>query len=106
MDVVNNAGGPTISHATKLLDMVPAQIQDDFVLNYMAPVYMIQEVVPYMPSGGRIINIGGLVSRMYLPGAPAYGASKAAMDHSTRVFAAEVRLNRAPAVIMKVLTRG
>lgn len=81
-------------HSTKLLEMDSSQIQDDFALNYLGPLYMIQEVVPFMPSGGRIVNIGGLVSRMYVPGAPAYGASKAAMDHSTRVLAAEVRFTQ------------
>jgi NAD(P)-dependent dehydrogenase (short-subunit alcohol dehydrogenase family) len=51
---------------------------------------MIQETVPYMPSGGRIINIGAMGSKMYIPAQPAYCAAKAALDHSTRFLAAEV----------------
>lgn len=88
---MNNAGGPTNLDFNKYMDITPKNMHDDFALNYHAPMYMIQEVVPYMPSGGRIINIGAMASIMYLPVQPTYNASKAAADHSTRFWAGEVR---------------
>jgi NAD(P)-dependent dehydrogenase (short-subunit alcohol dehydrogenase family) len=70
--------------------MEPSHILADFALNYNGAIYMIQETVPYMPSGGRIINIGAMGSQIYIPAQPAYCAAKAALDHSTRFLAAEV----------------
>lgn len=71
-------------------NLTPKGMQDDFNLNYFGAMYMIQEVVPYIARGGRIINIGAMASLIYVPAHPAYGASKAAADHSTKVWAAEV----------------
>lgn len=78
------------AEASNLCEMSPEHIVDNFTLNYLSPILMVQSVVPYMPSGGRIVNIGAMASQVYLPFQPAYGAAKAALDHSTRYLAAEV----------------
>lgn len=44
-----------------------------------------------MPAGGRIVNIGSVVSRIHnMPGVGVYGASKAAQEYLTAALAAEV----------------
>lgn len=44
-----------------------------------------------MPKGGRIVNIGSIVSRMStLPAVSVYGASKAAQEYLTGALATEV----------------
>ena len=46
-----------------------------------------------MPRGGRIVNVGTVVSRInYMAGVGVYGASKAAQEYLTAALAAEVSL--------------
>ncbi|KAG6361218.1 hypothetical protein INS49_009442 [Diaporthe citri] len=90
--LVNNAGGPTHARNSTLTEMDSADILETFTLNYLGPTLMIQAAVPHMPHGGRIINIGAMASLIYVPFQPTYGASKAALDHSTQYLAAEVGL--------------
>jgi NAD(P)-dependent dehydrogenase (short-subunit alcohol dehydrogenase family) len=52
---------------------------------------MVRSVVPHMPSGGRIINVSSIASKMGIANMPVYGASKAALDSMTYSWAAEVR---------------
>ncbi|KAG4411892.1 hypothetical protein IFR04_014983 [Cadophora malorum] len=40
------------------------------------PIFLIQKVVPKMPPGGRIINIGSIASKMGVPMSPLYSAAK------------------------------
>ena len=42
-----------------------------------------------MPKGGRIVNIGSIASKVLVP-PPVYGATKAAMDALTTLWAGEV----------------
>lgn len=87
-DLVNNAGGPTA--VARLLEVPSHAMEKDFSLNLYGVVYMIQAAVPHMPRGGRIINIGSVVSRMQIGGGATYAAAKAALDHITGSWAAEV----------------
>jgi NAD(P)-dependent dehydrogenase (short-subunit alcohol dehydrogenase family) len=43
-----------------------------------------------MPTGGRIINISSIASKMGIPLLPVYGATKAALDSLTYTWASEV----------------
>ncbi len=46
-----------------------------------------------MPRGGRIVNVGTVLSRInYIAGVGVYGASKAAQEYLTAALAAEVSL--------------
>jgi NAD(P)-dependent dehydrogenase (short-subunit alcohol dehydrogenase family) len=52
--------------------------------------YVTSRVVPYMPEGGRIINISSVLGKMGVPGAAAYCASKHAVIGFTRSIALEL----------------
>lgn len=58
-------------------------------LNLSAPFFMAQALVPGMreKGWGRIVNIASLTTVRALPGAMAYGASKAAIGQVTRAMA-------------------
>ncbi|KAH6892864.1 gluconate 5-dehydrogenase [Thelonectria olida] len=87
----------------RLLNATPEVIEKDFGLNAFAGIYTTQVVVPHMPRGGRIINIGTVVSKMVLPGAGVYGAAKAASDFLTVTWAAEAVGEEASAAMTKPL---
>ncbi len=71
--------------------MTPEEVQKAFALNTFSTLFVTQAAAPHMPHGGRIVNVGTVVSRInYLPGVGVYGASKAAQEHLTAAFAAEV----------------
>jgi NAD(P)-dependent dehydrogenase (short-subunit alcohol dehydrogenase family) len=85
---VNNAGNGIYAGT---LDHSKPQIEDLFQTNVFGTIYMTQAVVPHMPSGGRIINITSIASKMGLTIMPIYGATKAAVDSLTYAWAAEVK---------------
>jgi NAD(P)-dependent dehydrogenase (short-subunit alcohol dehydrogenase family) len=87
---VNNAGAGT-GQGKLLVDLTPDEVQKAFALNTFSTLYTAQAVAPYMPAGGRIVNIGSVVSRIHnMPGVGVYGASKAAQEYLTAALAAEV----------------
>ena len=87
---VNNAGGGT-GQGTLFLDLSPEEVHQAFAINTFSTVFATQAVVPYMPKGGRIVNVGSIVSRMStLAGVSIYGASKAAQEFLTGALATEV----------------
>ncbi|KAK1749532.1 hypothetical protein QBC47DRAFT_426742 [Echria macrotheca] len=88
--LVNNAGAGT-GQGKLLVDLTPDEVQLAFALNTFSTIYMVQATVPYMPRGGRIVNIGSVVSRMSsIPGSSVYGASKAAQEYMTGSMATEL----------------
>lgn len=84
---VNNAA---ISQYASTIDHTKEQIEDVFGTNVFGVIYMIQTVIPHMPSGGRIINISSSLAKLGYPMMPVYGASKAALDALSYAWAAEV----------------
>ena len=102
--LVNNAGifppNSTADTDGELLDRV-------WAVNVKAPYLLTAEVAPQMAArgGGAIINLGSWLSRLGIPVATAYNATKGAMETLTRDWAAEfgpagVRVNAiAPGVI-------
>lgn len=88
MKSVNNGA---VSQHTSLLDVGQEQLEHEFSVNVFGLIYMIQAVVKAgkMPSGGRIVNIGSIGSKM-LSAIPVYSTAKAASDALTTLFAGEV----------------
>jgi NAD(P)-dependent dehydrogenase (short-subunit alcohol dehydrogenase family) len=87
--LINNAGVLINKQFTKLKEM-------DFVemlqSNFIGHVRMIQGVVPLMPPGSHILNIGsmgGFQGSAKFPGLSAYSASKAALHCLTECLALE-----------------
>jgi len=65
-----------------------------FGANVLGTIFVTQAAVPHMPSGGRIINITSIASKIGLAGMPIYGATKAAVDSLTYAWAAEFGKSR------------
>jgi len=59
-------------------------------VNVFGKIKLIKAVIPHMPHGGRIINIGSIATKLGLAGNPIYGASKAALDALTFSISQEV----------------
>lgn len=69
----------------------------------LGPLYLIQATVPYMPQGGRIINVGSVASKLGIEAV--YGAAKAAMDALTYSLARDVSRASTPVTRRRLTTR-
>lgn len=88
MIAVNNAGTAFICPITEKPNV--EQLTKVFQLNVLGPFYMVHAVIPYMPRGGRIINISSTNSKRGNVNISSYAASKAALDSLTWTWAGEV----------------
>lgn len=68
------------------------------------PIFTIQAALPYMPRGGRIVNIGSIASKLGMSGSAIYGAAKAAQDALTYSLAME--LGRGHGVTINTVAPG
>jgi NAD(P)-dependent dehydrogenase (short-subunit alcohol dehydrogenase family) len=86
--LVNNAGvfsfAPT--HETDV-----ATFERTFAVNVRAPFFLTAALAPKMAArgGGSIVNVATMAAHFGLPGASAYGSSKAAIVSLTQTWAAE-----------------
>ncbi|MEU8850474.1 SDR family oxidoreductase [Streptomyces sp. NPDC048564] len=85
--LVNNAGtsgsGPVSRATPEIFDRMIA-------VNAKAPFFLVQNALPRMRDGGRIINISSLASRRAFPESLAYAMSKGALDTMTLGLAKEL----------------
>lgn len=72
------------------MDLTIDQIRQTFEVNLYGPIFMVRATVPHMPAGGRIINISSTSVKTPTPQYNVYGASKAALDYLTAIWAGEV----------------
>jgi len=88
--LVNNASTLGASPLPALAD-IPVEVLDDVLFtNVVAPVALIQELLPQLrANGGRVLNISSDAAVEAYETWGGYGASKAALDHVSRVLAAE-----------------
>jgi NAD(P)-dependent dehydrogenase (short-subunit alcohol dehydrogenase family) len=91
VDILVNNAGALVNKAFTELD------ETDFVemlqSNYIGHVRMIQHILPLMPAGGHILNIGsmgGFQGSAKFKGLSAYSASKAALHTLTECLAEEL----------------
>jgi NAD(P)-dependent dehydrogenase (short-subunit alcohol dehydrogenase family) len=90
--LVNNASaiGPS---PMPPLDAYPLDaLADVFAVNVVAPLHLIQLVLPHMRARGEgvIVNVTSDAAVQAYPTWGGYGASKAALEHLSRVLAAEL----------------
>src|SRR5687768_6193270 len=93
--LVNNAGIMIDPRGSRLLDSALQTYRDTFETDVLAPLALIQALVPMMQQRkyGRIVNLSsgqGQLSEMGT-GTPAYRISKTALNAVTRIAAAETR---------------
>jgi NAD(P)-dependent dehydrogenase (short-subunit alcohol dehydrogenase family) len=88
--LVNNASTLGASPQPSLADLPPEVLQQVLLTNLQAPVELTRSLLPQLrATGGTVLNITSDASVEAYPGWAAYGASKAALDHVSRVLAAE-----------------
>ncbi|GGQ10904.1 NAD(P)-dependent dehydrogenase (short-subunit alcohol dehydrogenase family) [Actinomadura coerulea] len=85
--IVNNAG---IGRSSDLASLTESEFDEVFAVNVRAPFFIVQQGLPRLRDGGRIINISSGVSRIAMPEIMAYGATKGALDNFTLNLAKEL----------------
>jgi NAD(P)-dependent dehydrogenase (short-subunit alcohol dehydrogenase family) len=86
--LVNNAG---IFSFAPTHEIEPGDFDATFATNVRAPFFLTAAIAPRMAArgGGSIVNVATMAAHFGLPGASAYGASKAALVSLTQTWAAE-----------------
>jgi short-subunit dehydrogenase len=89
--LVNNAGRSIRRSVARSFDR-PHDFERTMALNYFAPVRLILGFLPGMRArgDGQILNVSSMGVQAKAPRFAAYVASKSALDHFTRVLAAEL----------------
>jgi NAD(P)-dependent dehydrogenase (short-subunit alcohol dehydrogenase family) len=87
--LVNNASVLGPSPLPRLERYPVDQLKSVFRVNTLAPLGLIQRALPHLAPGARIINVTSDAAVEAYPGWGGYGASKAALEQLTAVFAAE-----------------
>lgn len=87
--VINNASTLGISPQPGLLDYPIEVIHSVFHTNVIAPLSLLQKVKAHLKPDARIINISSDAGVEAYEGWGGYGASKAALDHLSAIFAKE-----------------
>jgi 3-oxoacyl-[acyl-carrier protein] reductase len=88
--LVNNAGVEVVKGLGNITTEDYNKVYD---LNVRGTILMTQAVLPYLPPGGRIINISSVGSRAGFKHLSLYCSSKAAIEGLTRCWAAELGHN-------------
>ncbi|HVU71611.1 MAG TPA: SDR family oxidoreductase [Mycobacteriales bacterium] len=88
--LVNNASTLGPSPLPPLADYPLAALADVFAVNTLAPLALVQEVLPFVTaSSGVVVDVSSDAAVEAYEGWGGYGAAKAALDHLTAVLAAE-----------------
>ncbi|HEX4820738.1 MAG TPA: SDR family oxidoreductase [Acidimicrobiales bacterium] len=99
--IVNNAGG---TMPRPLLDTSPGYLERAFHFNVTSAFVLSKTAVPHLleSDGASIVNISSAIGRLRDRGMLAYGTSKAALSHMTRMMAADL----APKVRVNAIAVG
>lgn len=85
--LINNAG--TALYAP-FAETTEAQFEDVMNIHLKGVFFFTQKALPYINTGGRIINISTGLARFSLPGYSAYGSMKGAIEVFSRYLAKEL----------------
>ena len=87
--VINNAG---VSVNNKIQDITPEDFHNQYSINVLGPILLMQAVVPYLPQdrSGRVVNLSSVSSSLGYIGQTVYGGTKAALEAMTRTWAREL----------------
>jgi len=87
--VVNNGSALGLSPMPKLLEHPVNDMHIILHTNMIAPISLLQKVKPFLAQDAIIINISSDAGSEAYETWGAYGASKAGLDHMTRILAKE-----------------
>ncbi|KAB8232480.1 SDR family NAD(P)-dependent oxidoreductase [Aspergillus alliaceus] len=99
--LVNNAAA---GMPQSVLQATRQSLETVFSTIVYAPIFVVQAAVPYMPRGGRVINIGSVASKLGMAPVAIYGAAKAASDSLTYSMAME--LGRSHGITVNTVSPG
>jgi NAD(P)-dependent dehydrogenase (short-subunit alcohol dehydrogenase family) len=85
--LVANAG---VANWASLEQETVENFDRQFAVNVRAPFFTVQQLLPLIEDGGRIILLSSVVGRVAFEGVPAYSATKGAVDVLVRAFALEL----------------
>lgn len=86
--VVNNAG--IVQPISPIARADPHSWRYNIEVNFLGPFYMIQAAIPELrKNNGRVVNVSSGAATLAVESISAYCAAKAALNHFTRVLAAE-----------------
>lgn len=97
--VVNNAG---ILQEASLANISSGHIDRMFAVNVRGAILVTREALPFIPEGGRIINIASELAYLGRADASVYCATKAALLGLTRSWAREL----APRILVNAVAPG
>lgn len=89
LDVVVNAVG--VVAFGDAVSTSPDTVEELFLTNTFAHIFLCTAALPRMTKGGVIIGISGVIAEQNLPGMSIYGASKVAVRSFNEAFAREAR---------------
>ena len=87
--LVNNASVLGPSPQPPLAAYPQHELERVFAVNVLAPLGLIQLVLPHLREGGGIVNVTSDAAVEAYPGWGGYGAAKAALEQATAVLATE-----------------
>lgn len=88
--LVNNAGALGPTPLPRLVEVAPADLSDLFETNVVAPLRLVSEMLTSLQQcAGIVVNISSDAAVEAYEGWGPYGASKAALDHASKVLADE-----------------
>jgi 3-oxoacyl-[acyl-carrier protein] reductase len=82
--LVNNAG---IDDRKTIEQVTEADFDRMVQVNFKAPFFLIQALLPALNDGGRIINISSMGARVSFPTMPVYAPTKSALSTLSRILA-------------------
>ena len=82
--LVNNAG---VIRREPIESVTRAEFDRTLGVNLRAPFFLIQQLLPSLRDGGRIINISSMGARVAFPTMAAYAPAKAGLEALTRLLA-------------------
>lgn len=85
--LVNNAG---ICPTATIENTTEEMFDQSFAVNVKAPFFLIQQALPRLRDGGRIINLSSAVTRVAAPSIAAYNLTKGAINTLTLTLAAQL----------------
>ncbi|CAA9465382.1 MAG: Short-chain dehydrogenase/reductase SDR [uncultured Rubrobacteraceae bacterium] len=75
--LVNNAG---VGLSGRVAELRPDDLRYVFDVNLLGPLNCIQEALPHMPRGGRIVNVSSVVGKRAIPKVGGYCSTKFALN--------------------------
>ena len=85
--IVANAG---VAHLATIEEETVEEFDRQFAVNVRAPFFLVQQLLPVLSEGARIILLSSVVARAAFDGTAAYSATKGAVEVLTRNFAKEL----------------